>query len=269
MGIPLCTFAVLIFSLVLSQVSTGFSKQFTVGIDHNIGDAHFQSAGLVSGELLLGGGKGGKLLTLERQPLSSKARQDLARLVKDNGRYKLRLTPGSGPAALTSIPAQCLVSPLCTEVLHLHVSHSGEVSAINYDQELCPCHSEAVRSLELPRNFTFAEEVKVPVLLPTVAHPVLLTPKPQQAAGKGKGAGKVAPVRTQGQGGAEGEDKEGLSKEEPPPDERTWLQKNWLLLLPVGFVVLNVLGTAAGGMAEQPAAAGRAARGPVSTGRRR
>lgn len=56
-------------------------------------------------------------------------------------------------------------------------------------------------------------------------------------AGKGKGAGKVAPVRTQGQGGAEGEDKEGLSKEEPPPDERTWLQKNWLLLLPVGFVV--------------------------------
>lgn len=76
------------------------------------------------------------------------------------------------------------MSPLCTEVLHLHVSHSGEVSAINYDQELCPCHSEAVRSLELPRNFTFAEEVKVPVLLPTLAHPVLLTPKPQQAAGE-------------------------------------------------------------------------------------
>lgn len=44
-------------------------------------------------------------------------------------------------------------------------------------------------------------------------------------------------MRTQeGEGAADGEGKEG-GKEPPPPDERSWLQKNWLLLLPVGFVV--------------------------------
>lgn len=53
----------------------------------------------------------------------------------------------------------------------------------------------------------------------------------QQAKGRAP-ASDLAGARTPL---AEGE--EGAGEVEPPKDERSWLQKNWLILLPLGFVV--------------------------------
>lgn len=44
----------LAIAAVLFYLPIGDSRQFSIGIDHNIGGAHFQSAGVISGELLLG-----------------------------------------------------------------------------------------------------------------------------------------------------------------------------------------------------------------------
>lgn len=66
------------------------------------------------------------------------------------------------------------------------------------------------------------------------------------AAGAGAGAAAgVAGVQSskagqqrqqQQQGGAAASGKEG--KAAPPPDERSWIQKNWIFLIPIGLLVI-------------------------------
>ncbi len=55
------------------------------------------------------------------------------------------------------------------------------------------------------------------------------------SAAAGKQAGPGA------KGGAAGDVDEGGDKEAPPPDNRTWLQKNWIYFLPVAFMVMPLL----------------------------
>jgi hypothetical protein len=52
---------------------------------------------------------------------------------------------------------------------------------------------------------------------------------------------------------------EGKEAAPPPPDNRTWLQKNWIYLLPVGFMLLN--GMAGGGGARGQQGGGQAQAG--------
>lgn len=212
-------------------------------------------------------------MSFQRDLLDAEARRQLEMQVKSNGLYKLRVSSGmAGSPALTSIPARCLVSSNCTERLHLHLTSTGEVTAINFALLQCPCHSGISTPGTLPQSWAFADESPVLVWLPERAPALHLAPKPpqdqdktpsQQAKGRAP-ASDLAGARTPL---AEGE--EGAGEVEPPKDERSWLQKNWLILLPLGFVLVNVLGQmdpgAAGG--RTPAAAGRG--GAAAPARRR
>ena len=55
--------------------------------------------------------------------------------------------------------------------------------------------------------------------------------KPAKATGTGGSQASQRSETQQDAAGSEGEEGE------PPKDERNWLQKNWMILLPLGFVV--------------------------------
>ena len=97
--------------------------------------------------------------------------------------YRLRLQPQGGePAALTSIPARCLVSPACREQLDVHVAADGSVIALNYAYPLCPCTQEHRRRASLPAGWQFAETVPAPVWTAKQIAPLQILPKADRGA---------------------------------------------------------------------------------------
>lgn len=123
--------------------------------------------------------------------------------------YRLRIQSSTLPIA-TATRASCLAGQ---HTLTLYVADDGTPQALNY-HPAGPCHKTAA-PVQLPSTTPVragrATVIPDPTLLPR-------TPP--------KGVAPPKPAGPKGEPGAPA----------PPPEEKTWLQKNWIYLIPLFFV---------------------------------
>lgn len=145
---------------------------------------------------------------------------------KADGLYYIRLSDG----VVASIPARCWAQAGANARLVIHVlDHHQTVTAASL---LAPCGANVATpteesQLNLPKISTV--QVVRPVPAPTVTLPAAVgaqTAAMQQASASAKG----------------GQGQEETKKGEPEKDERTWIQKNWLPLALVAFMMFNRMG---------------------------
>ncbi|KAL4518184.1 hypothetical protein Ndes2526B_g01384 [Nannochloris sp. 'desiccata'] len=159
---------------------------------------------------------------------------------KSDGLYYIRISNG----VVASIPARCWAVAGSDAQLVVHALGTGAVVAASLS---APCGaniaspSDATQII-LPRIDSV--QVVRPVPAPTVTLPAAAPSAAlQQASNSAKG--QVS-------------QREGKKEELDKPDERTWIQKNWLPLTLVGFMLLNRMGQAgqeyAGGPPPPPGA---------------
>lgn len=190
---------------------------------------------------------GGGTATLEWAPLTAEQQGALRKLVASSGLYRLRVpSAGAGtPPVAASFPARCLAAAAADGGLALDLLDAGHVAGIALN---APCGRAAPAAAELQLPASQALAVRLPAAAPQVLPPLVpgqVAGDPsatlggaglqQEAAGAGAGAGGAAGQQAAGAGGAAG--RQGPGKGKPQPDERTWLQKNWMLVLPLGFIV--------------------------------
>lgn len=199
----------------------------------------------------------------EGAPLSA-----LSHLAENGDLYFVRLeqwtanADSSQSGILASVPARNWVGDEGNgshRGIEIHMARPGQAMAINLIPDLA-LH-ESILSSDNKKNVGAVGLKEIKVVWPTVAPVVPLTYATKTAASEAKGApwreikqqtpGSNDPLKT-GKGD-KGE------KEQAAKDERTWLQKNWIPLTLVTFIVANRLG----GQAQQAQQ-----RGPGGTGRR-
>ncbi|KXZ48386.1 hypothetical protein GPECTOR_28g793 [Gonium pectorale] len=190
-------------------------------------------------------------LTWQRSSLSEADLALLAKAAKADGLYSVRVQTPKG-ALLTSVPAKCLRARDLKEQAELHADRSGALVGFTYAVPSCKqllvagAAGGAAAGGEAP---ALPERLPVRVVLP-VPGPMLTQPEllgefvdvSADAADLGSVAGSVsydpnAKPRAAGGPGRAG-------KNAPPPDERTWLQKNWLFIAAGVMMVVNVLAKA-------------------------
>ncbi|BDA43198.1 hypothetical protein COCOBI_04-2100 [Coccomyxa sp. Obi] len=191
-------------------------------------------------------------LELVRPALSSAQKTELENTIKAGGFYKVRVVGEDGvPPLQVSIPARCLAGAGTTESFTAAISHAGDLVGLSYDMSKMQC--EPLQSGTAMSGVALSEHVPVTVLKAAAAPSVVK----QASIPEVKRAAKTP---QQGKEGA----KEGVGGEEeaPPPDNRTWLQKNWIYLVPVIFMLLNGLGGSAAQQRQGPPGQAAQAAGP-------
>ena len=188
---------------------------------------------------------------LERTPLSEAQRAQLGELLSSDGLYRLRVAgaaAGAAPVA-TSFPARCLAAAAAPGGLELGLLEAGEVAGIAL---AAPCACGAAPSAGLPalphsQDLSVRMPGTAPEPLPLVAPP---GQQPAGAGGMGAGAGGAsgaasgAVPRQAGQAGSQAGGEEGGEEGgKKPEEEKTWLQKNWMMVVPAGFVVRQAGGS--------------------------
>jgi hypothetical protein len=143
---------------------------------------------------------------------------------KSDGLYYIRISAG----VVASIPARCWAVAGSDAQLIVHALDTGAVVAASLS---APCGANIASfhdatQLKLPK----IESVQVvrPVPAPTVTLPVAAQSAVLQEASN-------SAKRQVSQ-------EEGKKGETDKPDERTWLQKNWLPLALIGFLLFNRMG---------------------------
>ncbi|EIE22228.1 hypothetical protein COCSUDRAFT_55925 [Coccomyxa subellipsoidea C-169] len=135
-------------------------------------------------------------------------------------------------------------------------SYTGDLVGLSYD--MSKMHCDSLQSLTGSLEVTLAQSAPV-TITETAAAPSVVrqAPMPEVKRPAPKAATGSAQQRREG-------DKPGEEGEEaaPPPDERTFLQKNWIYLVPMIFMLLNGLGGGAGRQGAPAQAAGAARQRP-------
>ena len=141
-------------------------------------------------------------------------------------RYFLRSTEGNG--AFGSIPLSCWAVAGANAVVEVAIGLNGDVRGVSL---MAPC---AGRGLDGVGDGEMAVMDRVKLIRPQV---VSIAP----AEGMGQVAGDVAERLVGGGTGATEVKNDKVAKK---PDERTWLQKNWLFVALGLFIFANKLGGA-------------------------
>lgn len=183
----------------------------------------------------------------------------LLQAAKAGGMYYIKVTDdgSSDPGVLASIPAHCWATAGGAARIVVHVLDKSQPVAASL---AAPCDVAALQTT--PSKATLPSVQSVQVVRPETAPELqvqMLTAaqlQQQQAAAKAAEAAAVGGDKEEGEKGARG------GKIAPEKDERTWLQKNWMFLALVAFMMANRLGGTGGGagQAGQP--------GAQATGRR-
>eukprot|EP00878_Enallax_costatus_P002780 GHUV01002971.1.p2 GENE.GHUV01002971.1~~GHUV01002971.1.p2 ORF type:complete len:286 (+),score=109.61 GHUV01002971.1:917-1774(+) len=231
----------------------------------------------------------------ERQPLSQDHLQQLAQLVDKDRLYLWRVKLEDQPAVLTSIKASCLAENFQSQTPVLNINAAGRIIsaqlAVPASIEGTCSSSKALQNLkQLPQDvLSDPKPLKVVVNTPVAAPPVpqfpSLTEAPLDPYAAAAGGGPAPAQRPQQPGqrapgqprqSSDGDQQQGEGSEgeqqPPPPDTRTWWQKNWLFVMAAGTMVLNMaLKAAAGDVPQQgqPAAAARPGGGQARAAGRR
>lgn len=203
----------------------------------------------------------------ERDPISSTQLSRLQQLVESDRLYLWRVTLPDQPPVLTSIKAACLAPALTSAAYALHIDAAGHIMSaqISVPSAALPpggsCStSHALQALQRLSAADLSGVKTVDVAVHTARAgpavpkpPEAATPDLSAAAGAAQQAQQkqaqqrqqqAAQQRRQQGGSAGGKDgAEGAEGEAAPPpvDDRTWLQKNWLIVLAGSMMVVNIL----------------------------
>ncbi|KAL4448206.1 hypothetical protein ABPG75_005425 [Micractinium tetrahymenae] len=244
-------------ALLLLLVAAGSTAAATIAVEHSLdGGKTYVPAGAIT----LSTTRKGATAVLDRSALSAEQQAALATLVAADGAlYRLRL-PASGVAA--AFPARCLAAAATPGGLQLDVLEGGHVAAISV---AAPCRRATSAPPASAPALPASQElgVRLPAAAPDVL-PLLAAAAPGAAGAAGLGvpleagadagaqaAGAGQQQQQQQQGGTAGAaDGKGAAGKKPE-EEKTWLQKNWMLVAPLGFILLNILGNGMGAQQQQ------------------
>ncbi len=133
--------------------------------------------------------------------------------------YRLRIA-GDVPV-VTSVRARCLAASNFDDALTLYLAADGTPQALDY-------HSATTRSCDVHHTTTATLKDTTPVHVgrPLILeNPIVIPPSQAKAAA----AGAKAPPQAGGAPAVPG-------GKATPPEEKTWLQRNWIYLIPLFFV---------------------------------
>jgi hypothetical protein len=147
------------------------------------------------------------------------------------------------PNIQTSIPAPCWSG----EVI-LHVEDEATPIALSF-----PSCSKAQLTQQQQQQQTTTIAIPTSISKVYTTHPALantITMKQVKeifdalSSASNSGNKKASPYAQDDETEEEDGEEEGggegrRRRKQPPPDDRTWLQKNWMLVLPLGLIVLN------------------------------
>ncbi|KAK9867197.1 hypothetical protein WJX84_000174 [Apatococcus fuscideae] len=190
-------------------------------------------------------------LEIKRDPFSAQQSSAFEQLVAQNGYYRLRVQPSEGAPIMTAMRARCLAGSGLREAFEAHLDTSGHVVALSWSTPTGSCQAQG-GAPALPQGWSFAEVQRVPTRMPArgpslhparpaFSDPAQAMPEPQFLGEDLQGAGGVS-GKAAGPKSVVGKD----GKQVPQP-EKTWLQKNWLLIMIGAAVVINIVSNANGG----------------------
>lgn len=256
-----------------------------IGVEHSLDGGHtYVSAGAIT----IHPSRYGSTAVLERDALPAGQAAQLRDLLAGGGLYRLRLAVA--PVA-TSFPARCLAAAAAPGGLELELVEGSATGSGGRQPHIAgiavsaPCTRSTNVGADANPAHLLPESQDLRVRLPVAAPDVLpLLPPPGQAgpaggsvpldagmqAGQQRGSGGPAGQQpAQGEAGSAGD--KGEADRKAAQEEKTWLQKNWMMAMPLVFIALNIVGNVAGG-GQQPAAApgrsGGGAAAPVRVARR-
>ncbi|GIL76459.1 hypothetical protein Vretifemale_6153 [Volvox reticuliferus] len=261
---------VILFPLAICVVTASLE------VEHSIGGSPFRPAGKLVGNL-----QSDMEFEWQRPALTPTEIELVEKSAASDGLYSVRIKTDKG-SLLSSVPAKCLLLQDFTEQAVLHAGHEGFIEAFNYDVESCSSSVAADGSISdgyggssgdggvMARPERLPVRVKLPVPGPFLSMPEVMgefadiSVDAMEAGGLAGAAfdpnAKPRAVPSNSAGGQAGAKKGGP----PPKDERTWLQKNWLYVVAIGMMVLNVLAKA-----QQPQQGGPAPAGGAGAAARR
>lgn len=241
-----------------------------LNLEHSLDGRSFTTAGNISGHITKRGTVSEHLILI-RKALSSAQRKAFEQLAKQDGFYTIRVSPNwdataTNGAVSTSVRAMCLVLSDFREDIRVawDVESSSPLSVqyrlLGYN---CEPGNSSLLTEKLFGQWDFPRRSDVLLEVAQVAWPVQVTggdvtQAPEKAAAAAKTINKAT---ESGEGG-----------ETPPEvkDERTWLQKNWMMVVLVGVMILNMVMKGMGEAAPGPGAPGpAAAQAPARAARQR
>ncbi|CAI9090852.1 OLC1v1025715C1 [Oldenlandia corymbosa var. corymbosa] len=202
-------------------------------LEHAFGDSDFSPAGTFTARLKNSPHSGQTLakLRFSRLDFTEAEKENFKKLLEDDDFYKIRiatnlLTPPGRDHVVSSVKARCLPRNGLDEHIVIHMD-GVNVLAVNYgSQGAC----QYPRSLKFPKRWSFNSR--------TFLKNSELAPR--------------TPVFSEDIGGGENAEGEAMA-----PPERTFWQKYWMYLIPLGLVVMNAI-TQAMNMAEEQQGGGQA-----------
>ncbi|CAL5221747.1 g3997 [Coccomyxa viridis] len=203
-------------------------------VEHAFGDDAFSPAGTLS-ESVQG-------LQLIRDVNRKGDSPLLQQLISRGGFYKIRVTGAESQPIHAAVPARCLQPG---EKLNAVMTASGEIAGISYDLSGAACDPSS--SDAGAAGVSLSAKVPVAVVKPVPAFTLRQQPKPLDGSKPGArsattAAQKAAPAQGQPKSKT-GKDEE-EAEAEKPPDTRTWLQKNWIFIIPALLMLVNGFGGA-------------------------
>ncbi|KAL3137666.1 hypothetical protein ABBQ38_004941 [Trebouxia sp. C0009 RCD-2024] len=176
-------------------------------------------------------------LTWDRPEFSTAQQEAFATVIRNNGYVKIKVPSHtertSSPTLQASARARCLAQSAVAEQLQLHLNVGGSISAVEYRVE---CQSPPS---ELPADWSQPQQVSVVCRFPETVAPMRLALQPGlEPSGLPEGSTEYPESQDTAQGGGVGS----VGKKKiPVKDERSWILKNWIFLVPAGLLVMNLL----------------------------
>jgi len=227
--------AVLFFGLLATGV-----QGFSVSVQHDVGLGKFKDAGAFT--LTTKNQQKGRAarIVFARSGLSEDDRRAFEALVEQDGYYRLRI-PGASQGLSAaydisaSVRARCLVASGFQEQIVLHVDPSERIFSLDYATAFAGCRPGL--EVSLPGRWSLPAEADVAVRKPAAA-PVIDAPRPRLADSGAAGFADEYDGEERDEERLGDDGKPRRKKEEP----KTFLEKNWMLMVFGGMLVMNVLG---------------------------
>ncbi|KAK9833865.1 hypothetical protein WJX74_008280 [Apatococcus lobatus] len=186
-------------------------------------------------------------LEIKRKAFTAAQRAAFVQLVSDDGYYRLRVQPAEGVAVMASMRARCLAVSQLQEAFEAHLDVSGHILALSWSTPTGSCQAQATSPV-LPPDWAFAEVQRVPTRMPARG-PILHPSRPAFSdPGQPNPGPQFLSEEAQEGGSSSGGPRQQatLGKDNKPvtQPEKSWLQKNWLIIMIGAAVVINIISNA-------------------------
>jgi len=249
------------------------TRESSYQLQHAFGDGQWEDCGLLKtrvtekGHQTSGGKKGfGKKavfhgIKVAYDPLSKESRAKLEKAVQSDGLYQLRISTtavgggknkkkaasGAVSFLVTSMKASCLAAAKYKDHLNLHFDELGEtLISADHTASNVDCLSVSTTHSQLSDEKVTVERIgptTSSIKFSKVAPALSVTKRRKKSSRRGVEADNEVDGATDLRYEDDDDDDDEETKE-PPKDERTWVQKNWMLVLAGGMMAVNLMGSA-------------------------